>query len=41
VPIAKKNTAYITADSNPVFSYINAHDLSPVCSRQLSRELEK
>lgn len=40
-PIARKITVYITADSNCIFSYFNAHDPSPVYSRQLSQEFEK
>lgn len=39
--IARKITVYITADSNSIFSYFNAHDPSPVYSRQLSQEFEK
>jgi hypothetical protein len=39
--IARNITVYITADSNSIFSYFNAHDPSPVYSRQLSQEFEK
>jgi hypothetical protein len=39
--VVKKITVFITADSNSIFSYFNAHDPSPVYSRQLSQEFEK
>jgi hypothetical protein len=40
-PVVKRITVYITADSNSIFTYFNAHDPSPVYSRQLSQEFEE